>query len=51
MMADSISDLNRVAILSMDLQTVIVSLYAKNQPEYLPRVAGALGEARGRACA
>ena len=47
-MADSTSDLNRIAILSMDLQTAIVSLYAKNQPEYLPRVAGALREARGR---
>lgn len=47
-MADSISELNHVAILSMDLQNAIVANYAKDQPEFLTRVAGVLHEARSR---
>jgi nicotinamidase-related amidase len=41
-------DLSRAAVLSMDLQTAIVSIYAKAHEEFLPRVAGVLGAARGR---
>jgi len=36
----------RAAVLSMDLQTAIVSIYAKEQPEFLTRVAGVLKQAR-----
>jgi len=45
-MAHSIPDLTRTAVLSMDLQTAIVSIYAKSQPDFLPRVAGVLKKAR-----
>ena len=48
-MAQLISDLTRAAILSMDLQTAIVSIYAKSQPDFSPRVASVLKEARERA--
>jgi nicotinamidase-related amidase len=42
-------DLARTAVLSMDLQTAIVSIYTKSQPDFLSRVAGVLTEARARA--
>ena len=48
-MAQIISDLTRTAVLSMDLQTAIVSIYAKGVPDFLPRVASVLKEARQRA--
>jgi nicotinamidase-related amidase len=48
MMTDSILNLHRVAVVSMDLQSAIVSVYAKDQSEFLPRVAGVLQEARSR---
>jgi nicotinamidase-related amidase len=50
-MANRIPDLTRAAILSMDLQTAIVSIYTKGQgekDEFLPRIAGVLGAARDR---
>jgi nicotinamidase-related amidase len=47
-MARPIPDLTRAAVLSMDLQTAIVSIYTKGQEDFLPRVAGLLGAARGR---
>lgn len=47
-MAHSIPALTRAAVLSMDLQTAIVSIYAKSQPDFLPRVAGVLKEARAQ---
>lgn len=34
------------AVLSMDLQTAIVSIYTKDQPDLLPRAAGVLKKAR-----
>ena len=45
-MANPIPDLKRAALLSMDLQNSIVSIYTKNDPEFLPRVANALNVAR-----
>jgi nicotinamidase-related amidase len=48
-MAKLIPDPTRAAVLSMDLQTAIVSIYAKSQPDFLPRVASVLKEARERA--
>ena len=48
-MANLISDPTRTAFLSMDLQTAIVSIYTKSHPDFLPRVAGVLTEARARA--
>jgi nicotinamidase-related amidase len=48
-MAQLISDLSRGAVLSMDLQSAIVSIYGKSEPDFLPRVAGVLKEARTRA--
>jgi nicotinamidase-related amidase len=48
-MAQIISDLTRAAVLSMDLQTAIVSIYTKSQPDFLSRVAGVLTESRARA--
>ncbi len=48
-MAQLISDLPRTALLSMDLQTAIVSMYTKSHPDFLPRVAGVLKVARERA--
>lgn len=47
-MAEAIPDLTRTAVLSMDLQTAIVSIYAKSQQDFLPRVAGVLSAARRR---
>jgi nicotinamidase-related amidase len=44
--ANPIPDLKRAALLSMDLQNSIVSIYTKNDPEFLPRVANALHVAR-----
>jgi nicotinamidase-related amidase len=48
-MAKIISDLTRTAVLSMDLQSAVVSIYTKSQPDFLSRVAGVLTEARARA--
>lgn len=45
-MANPIPDLSRAAVLSMDLQTAIVSIYTKGQEDFLPRVAGLLNSAR-----
>src|SRR5579863_9753114 len=42
-------DLTHAAVLSMDLQTAIVSIYAKEQPDFIARVAGVLRAARERA--
>jgi nicotinamidase-related amidase len=39
-------DLSRTAVLSMDLQSAIVSIYAGKDEEFLPRVAGVLQAAR-----
>ena len=47
-MASATPDLKRTALLSMDLQDTIVSIYTKNEPELLPRVAGVLRAARAR---
>ncbi|MGB6690928.1 MAG: isochorismatase family cysteine hydrolase [Terracidiphilus sp.] len=47
-MANPIPDLRRAAVLGMDLQTAIVSNYAKGQEDFLPRVAGLLSAARDR---
>lgn len=44
----TIPDLSRTAVLSMDLQTAIVSHYVKSQDDFLPRVAGVLKAARDR---
>ena len=38
-MAADLPDLSRAALLSMDLQSSIVSIYTKGQEEFLPRVA------------
>ena len=48
-MSKILPDFARTAVLSMDLQTAIVSIYAKSQPDFLPRVAGVLAAARERA--
>lgn len=48
-MSKILPDFARTAVLSMDLQTAIVSIYAKSQPDFLPRVACALAAARERA--
>lgn len=45
-MANLIPDLSRTAVLSMDLQAAIVSIYTQGHDEFLPRVAGVLGAAR-----
>jgi nicotinamidase-related amidase len=45
-MANLVPDPTRTAVLSMDLQTAIVSIYTKGQDEFLPRVTGVLGAAR-----
>lgn len=39
-------DASRTALLSMDLQTAIVSIYIKDKPEFLPRIASVLSTAR-----
>jgi nicotinamidase-related amidase len=48
-MIEILPDLARTAVLSMDLQTAIVSIYAKSQPDFLPRIAGVLAAARAHA--
>jgi nicotinamidase-related amidase len=45
-MAGIIPDISRAALLSMDLQNSIVSLYTKGQDSFLPRIADVLGAAR-----
>jgi nicotinamidase-related amidase len=47
-MANSITAVSRTAVLSMDLQTAIVSIYAKGDSELLTRVASVLNAARAR---
>ncbi|HUH62415.1 MAG TPA: isochorismatase family cysteine hydrolase [Terracidiphilus sp.] len=50
-MASLIPDPTRAALLSMDLQAAIVSIYTEGRSEgdeFLPRVAGVLGAARSR---
>jgi nicotinamidase-related amidase len=47
-MANPVLDLKRTALLSMDLQNTVVSIYAKNEPEFLSRVAIVLKAARER---
>jgi nicotinamidase-related amidase len=47
-MSNLILDPSRTAVLSMDLQAAIVSIYTKGHDEFLPRVAGLLGAARAR---
>jgi len=39
-------DIARTAVLSMDLQTAIVSIYTKDQPDLVTRAAGVLKKAR-----
>ena len=41
-------DTARTAVLSMDLQTAIVSIYTKDQPDLVTRAAGVLKKARDR---
>jgi len=41
-----IPDISRAALLSMDLQNAIVSLYTKGQDDFLPRIADVLNAAR-----
>lgn len=45
-MANLAVDFGKAAILSMDLQTAIVGIYTKDQPEFVARVAGVLKGAR-----
>jgi nicotinamidase-related amidase len=45
-MAGMIPDISRAALLSLDLQNTIVSLYTKGQDDFLPRIAGVLNAAR-----
>jgi nicotinamidase-related amidase len=45
-MAGIIPDISRAALLSMDLQNTIVSLYTKGQDDFLLRIAGVLNAAR-----
>jgi nicotinamidase-related amidase len=45
-MSNLIPDTSRTAVLSMDLQNAIVSIYAKNDEELMPRAAGVLSAAR-----
>lgn len=45
-MAGIIPDISRAALLSMDLQSAIVSLYTQGQDDFLPRIAGVLNAAR-----
>ena len=47
-MVKPILDLKRTALLSMDLQNAVASIYTKNEPEFLPRVATVLKAARER---
>ncbi len=41
-------DLSHAALLSMDLQSAIVSIYTKGQEDFLPRIAGVQNWARAR---
>ena len=41
-------DASRTAVLSMDLQTAIVSIYTKDQPDLVTRASGVLKKARER---
>jgi len=45
-MADLNIDASRTALLSMDLQIAIVSIYTKNEPDFITRVGHVLEEAR-----
>lgn len=45
-MANSAVDFSRAAFLSMDLQTAIVGIYTKDQPDFVARVASMLKGAR-----
>lgn len=45
-MAVMIPDVTRAALLSLDLQNAIVSIYTKGQDQFLPRVAAVLNAAR-----
>jgi len=45
-MADRNIDASRTALLSMDLQIAIVSIYTKNEPDFISRVGHVLEEAR-----
>ena len=47
-MASLIPDPTRTAVLSMDLQSAIVSIYTKGHDDFVPRVAGVLGAARAQ---
>src|SRR5208282_1936238 len=47
-MANIVPEIGRAAMLSMDLQTMIVSLYAKDDPGLVERAAGVLKQARAR---
>jgi nicotinamidase-related amidase len=46
MSTPSLWDPARSAVLSMDLQTAVVSIYAKHDPEFLERASGVLRRAR-----
>jgi nicotinamidase-related amidase len=48
-MASPIPDLSHAAVLSMDLQNAIVSIYAKGHEDFMPRVADVLKAARAKA--
>jgi nicotinamidase-related amidase len=48
-MPSPIPDISRAAVLSMDLQNAIVSIYAKGHEDFMPRVAGVLKAARAKA--
>ena len=48
-MPSPIPDLSRAAVLSMDLQNAIVATYAKDQEDFLPRIANVLRAARAKA--
>lgn len=45
-MTNPFADLNRTVLLSMDLQTAIVSAYTKSEPDFIPRVAKVINAAR-----
>ena len=45
-MADLNIDASRIALLSMDLQGAVVSIYTKDKPDFLPRVATVLNAVR-----
>lgn len=47
-MPTNLPDLSHAALLSMDLQSSIVSIYTKGQDDFLPRVAGVQNWARAR---